>query len=195
MFTLQVVRQTPSPLAPPEASWSSTPPQNCHPAYTGVERAVASGSRIERFEQRRQLAEESEEQFDHDHRRTNPGLSRRRRGARLDGGRPGRGLHSRPRTRRRRARRARAELEAREVDVLTPVRDRAAARILSSTDALTLFMNGPVLSAAHRGRRGRSGEAHRAVTSRRRSGSSTPTCGWSSRSQSTTRHAMCHCAT
>jgi large subunit ribosomal protein L31 len=29
---------------------------SCHPAYTGVERAVASGSRIERFEQRRQLA-------------------------------------------------------------------------------------------------------------------------------------------
>jgi large subunit ribosomal protein L31 len=26
---------------------------NCHPAYTGVERAVASGSRIERFERRR----------------------------------------------------------------------------------------------------------------------------------------------
>jgi large subunit ribosomal protein L31 len=26
---------------------------NCHPAYTGIERAVASGSRIERFEQRR----------------------------------------------------------------------------------------------------------------------------------------------
>jgi len=25
----------------------------CHPAYTGVERAVASGSRIERFERRR----------------------------------------------------------------------------------------------------------------------------------------------
>ena len=24
----------------------------CHPAYTGVERAVASGSRIERFERR-----------------------------------------------------------------------------------------------------------------------------------------------
>jgi large subunit ribosomal protein L31 len=29
---------------------------SCHPAYTGVERAAASGSRIERFEQRRQLA-------------------------------------------------------------------------------------------------------------------------------------------
>jgi large subunit ribosomal protein L31 len=29
---------------------------NCHPAYTGVERAGATGSRIERFEQRRQLA-------------------------------------------------------------------------------------------------------------------------------------------
>ena len=26
---------------------------NCHPAYTGVERAAASGSRIERFERRR----------------------------------------------------------------------------------------------------------------------------------------------
>ena len=26
---------------------------NCHPAYTGSERAVASGSRIERFERRR----------------------------------------------------------------------------------------------------------------------------------------------
>ena len=25
----------------------------CHPAYTGVERTVASGSRIERFERRR----------------------------------------------------------------------------------------------------------------------------------------------
>ena len=29
---------------------------NCHPAYTGVERAIRSGSRIERFERRRQLA-------------------------------------------------------------------------------------------------------------------------------------------
>jgi large subunit ribosomal protein L31 len=29
---------------------------NCHPAYTGVERPLASGSRIERFERRRQLA-------------------------------------------------------------------------------------------------------------------------------------------
>jgi large subunit ribosomal protein L31 len=29
---------------------------NCHPAYTGVERAHAVGSRIERFERRRQLA-------------------------------------------------------------------------------------------------------------------------------------------
>lgn len=28
----------------------------CHPAYTGVERAVLSGSRIEQFERRRQLA-------------------------------------------------------------------------------------------------------------------------------------------
>jgi large subunit ribosomal protein L31 len=26
---------------------------NCHPAYTGIERAVAHGSRIERFERRR----------------------------------------------------------------------------------------------------------------------------------------------
>jgi len=29
---------------------------NCHPAYTGRERAVASGSRIERFERRFALA-------------------------------------------------------------------------------------------------------------------------------------------
>jgi large subunit ribosomal protein L31 len=29
---------------------------SCHPAYTGVERAVLSGSRIEQFERRRQLA-------------------------------------------------------------------------------------------------------------------------------------------
>lgn len=29
---------------------------SCHPAYTGVERAVLSGGRIERFERRRQLA-------------------------------------------------------------------------------------------------------------------------------------------
>jgi len=29
---------------------------SCHPAYTGVERALQSGSRIERFERRRQLA-------------------------------------------------------------------------------------------------------------------------------------------
>ena len=28
---------------------------SCHPAYTGVERTAASGSRIERFEQRRSL--------------------------------------------------------------------------------------------------------------------------------------------
>lgn len=28
----------------------------CHPAYTGVERATATGSRIERFEKRRALA-------------------------------------------------------------------------------------------------------------------------------------------
>lgn len=29
---------------------------NCHPAYTGRERTVASGGRIERFNQRRVLA-------------------------------------------------------------------------------------------------------------------------------------------
>jgi large subunit ribosomal protein L31 len=29
---------------------------NCHPAYTGRERAVASGGRIERFERRRALS-------------------------------------------------------------------------------------------------------------------------------------------
>jgi large subunit ribosomal protein L31 len=29
---------------------------NCHPAYTGHERAVTTGSRIERFNQRRALA-------------------------------------------------------------------------------------------------------------------------------------------
>ena len=29
---------------------------NCHPAYTGKERAVQSGSRIERFERRRRRA-------------------------------------------------------------------------------------------------------------------------------------------
>jgi large subunit ribosomal protein L31 len=29
---------------------------NCHPAYTGVEREVARGSRIERFERRRARA-------------------------------------------------------------------------------------------------------------------------------------------
>jgi len=29
---------------------------NCHPAYTGRERAVQSGGRIERFEQRRRKA-------------------------------------------------------------------------------------------------------------------------------------------
>jgi large subunit ribosomal protein L31 len=28
----------------------------CHPAFTGVERAAASGSRVERFERRRALA-------------------------------------------------------------------------------------------------------------------------------------------
>ena len=29
---------------------------NCHPAYTGIERATKKGSRIERFERRRNLA-------------------------------------------------------------------------------------------------------------------------------------------
>jgi large subunit ribosomal protein L31 len=29
---------------------------NCHPAYTGVERPIADGSRIARFERRRQRA-------------------------------------------------------------------------------------------------------------------------------------------
>ena len=29
---------------------------NCHPAYTGIERATKMGSRIERFERRRNLA-------------------------------------------------------------------------------------------------------------------------------------------
>ena len=29
---------------------------NCHPAYTGVDRAAAGGSRIERFNRRRALA-------------------------------------------------------------------------------------------------------------------------------------------
>jgi large subunit ribosomal protein L31 len=29
---------------------------NCHPAYTGRERAVASGGRIERYERRRALS-------------------------------------------------------------------------------------------------------------------------------------------
>jgi large subunit ribosomal protein L31 len=29
---------------------------NCHPAYTGVERAAVSGGRIERFNRRRALA-------------------------------------------------------------------------------------------------------------------------------------------
>ena len=29
---------------------------NCHPAYTGVARTVASGNRIERFNRRRSLA-------------------------------------------------------------------------------------------------------------------------------------------
>ncbi len=30
---------------------------NCHPAYTGVERAVSQGTRTDRFERRRALAE------------------------------------------------------------------------------------------------------------------------------------------
>jgi large subunit ribosomal protein L31 len=29
---------------------------NCHPAYTGVERTLASGGRVERFNRRRALA-------------------------------------------------------------------------------------------------------------------------------------------
>lgn len=29
---------------------------SCHPAYTGIERATASGSRIDRFNRRRSLA-------------------------------------------------------------------------------------------------------------------------------------------
>jgi ribosomal protein L31 len=29
---------------------------NCHPAYTGVERPIAHGTRIERFERRRKRA-------------------------------------------------------------------------------------------------------------------------------------------
>jgi ribosomal protein L31 len=33
---------------------------SCHPAYTGVERAAPSGSRIERFERRRRRAERKE---------------------------------------------------------------------------------------------------------------------------------------
>jgi large subunit ribosomal protein L31 len=33
---------------------------NCHPAYTGFERAARSGSRIERFERRRRLADRKE---------------------------------------------------------------------------------------------------------------------------------------
>ena len=32
---------------------------SCHPAYTGVERSVRTGGRIERFERRRQLATRS----------------------------------------------------------------------------------------------------------------------------------------
>jgi large subunit ribosomal protein L31 len=32
---------------------------NCHPAYTGVERAVREGNRIERFERRRRLSQKS----------------------------------------------------------------------------------------------------------------------------------------
>jgi large subunit ribosomal protein L31 len=33
---------------------------NCHPAYTGSERPVLSGSRIERFERRRAAAQKKE---------------------------------------------------------------------------------------------------------------------------------------
>jgi len=29
---------------------------SCHPAYTGIERAARSGSRIERFERRKKLS-------------------------------------------------------------------------------------------------------------------------------------------
>jgi large subunit ribosomal protein L31 len=32
---------------------------NCHPAYTGTERTMRSGGRIERFERRRRLAARS----------------------------------------------------------------------------------------------------------------------------------------
>jgi large subunit ribosomal protein L31 len=32
---------------------------NCHPAYTGTERAIERGSRIDRFERRRRLAARS----------------------------------------------------------------------------------------------------------------------------------------
>jgi large subunit ribosomal protein L31 len=32
---------------------------NCHPVYTGTERATRAGSRIERFERRRRLAARS----------------------------------------------------------------------------------------------------------------------------------------
>jgi large subunit ribosomal protein L31 len=33
---------------------------NCHPAYTGVERTISRGSRIERFERRREAAERAQ---------------------------------------------------------------------------------------------------------------------------------------
>ena len=33
---------------------------NCHPAYTGSERPVSSGSRVERFERRRARAQRAE---------------------------------------------------------------------------------------------------------------------------------------
>ena len=32
--------------------------RNCHPAYTGRQRVVAAGGRVERFERRRRLARE-----------------------------------------------------------------------------------------------------------------------------------------
>ena len=38
------------------ASLSADVCSNCHPAYTGVERASAAGSRVDRFNRRRALA-------------------------------------------------------------------------------------------------------------------------------------------
>jgi large subunit ribosomal protein L31 len=38
---------------------------NCHPAYTGVEREVRAGSRIERFERRRAAARRPVAVLDH----------------------------------------------------------------------------------------------------------------------------------